>query len=268
MLSLVVAVAAAIIAKIAGSEIRTDKGIVFILGTIGVAFLAIVAWYNAIGIVYSLTAMVQERALGCPVALRTYKDAVNANPWVVPARVGLVNCSLALERPADAISVLEPQSVSLHDSWQYWQEMAYLYGSTGSYAKLLDAINRAANLSPLDTNWITDYGEQLLRAGQYATAEGSFRVVRMSNLDDRRALFWLSWALYEQRKLDDAMGHFDKCIAAYSDEIQYELVRCHAGKGLSLFLQQRPGEAEAELTLALALDPSQEDVRGVLASMH
>jgi tetratricopeptide (TPR) repeat protein len=265
VISVVSAIIAGLILQLAENKIPGNKTLNFLSSTILLACVAILVWYNILGIAIFGLGDIVESLQGCVSAFPFYKNAVMQNPRFVPARDKFAECAIAIKRPREALLVLEPLQDSLVYSWSYWRELSVIYYADGNYPKMLSAIERAADLKPQDSAWITNLGEQLHRQLRYADAEAVLRVVRVHNGNDGNAVFWLAWALYEQAKYQDAIAHFDICIQL--NPSGYNLARCMAGKGFALRSVGRYAEARSLFETSLTLFPDQPDVSAALSQM-
>jgi tetratricopeptide (TPR) repeat protein len=267
VVSIVGAVITGVITQLAGKKIDGNRAFNFIVGSILCALVLTWFWYNIIGSICFSSAQSIENSQGCAAAVSTYERAILWNPKITEARESFIHCAISLNRTDTILPVLEPLEKTLADNWHYWYELVGVYLRLGNLDKMFVAINHSADLYPKNTDWITSLGEMFHRPDQYAVAEAVLRIVRNHNNADSRAVFWLSWALYEQKKYDDALFHFGKCIEMYSGSVTHELIRCHAGKGLALYYTGKTQEAKTELAIAIALDPNQEDVRQIIGQL-
>jgi tetratricopeptide (TPR) repeat protein len=262
IISIVSAVAAGLSLQVIENKITGSKLVNFLIATVLLAFTVVLVWYNVIGIVFFGLGRLIENTQGCGSALSVYRNAVIQNPKFIPARWGLVECGIRIKRLNEVLNTLEPLQVSLSDSHSYWQGLALIYYEVGNYSKMLSAVEQAADLNPKDSVWMTFLGEQLHRKLRYADAEAVLRVVRTHNGADGDAVFWLAWALYEQGKYQDAIGHFDMCMKL--NPSGYNMARCMSGKGFALHRLGRYGEAKSLWETSLSLYPNQPDVRTAL----
>lgn len=262
IISMVSAIVAGLALQLVENKIQGNKLLNFFVATVLLAFVAILLWYNIIGIVLFGWGRLVENTQGCGSALSIYENAVVQNPRFIPAREKLVECGTSAQRSNEVLNILEPLHSSLSNSPSYWRELALTYHRIGNYPKMVSVVEQAANLSPKDSTWITNLGEQLHRQLRYVDAEAVLRVVRTHNGADGEAAFWLAWALYEQGKYQDAIGHFDICMQL--NPSGYNMARCMAGKGFALSRIGRYGEAKSLFETSLNLYPDQTDVRAAL----
>lgn len=262
IISMVSAIAAGLGLQMIENKITGSKLVNFLIATVLLAFVTILVWYNITGIVLFGLGRFIENTRGCASALSIYRNAVIQNPKFIPAREKFVECGYSIKRLNEILSTFEALQDSLSDSHTYWRELALVYYGVGNYPKMLSAVERAADLYPKDSVWITRLGEQLHRQLRYAEAEAVLRVVRTHNGADSEAVFWLAWALYEQGKYQDAIGHFDICMRL--NQSVYNMARCMAGKGFALRSVGKYNEAKSLLETSLNLYPDQPDVRTAL----
>lgn len=109
------------------------------------------------------------------------------------------------------------------------------------------------------------FANDLMFQKNYPEVERFTRIVRLNRAGNIAILFWLAWSLYEQEKYEDALGHFNLCVAQASPG--YVLGRCHAGKGFALNKLGRQGEAKDAFRKALEIYSDQMDVQSTLGSL-
>jgi tetratricopeptide (TPR) repeat protein len=177
----------------------------------------------------------------------------------------IVSAPLIPTQPSLPVVQIVP-TYTLSPQWQYWHDLGIAYFAAGKYDDMLDAIKSAADLAPTNTDWITNIGEQLHRKGGYATAESVLRLVRIRNNADKLAIYWLAWALYEQKKYEDARGHFLKCIDSYKNETFF-VARCHSGIGFAWKAKGNYSSAKQEFEISLGILPNQADVIKAVATL-
>lgn len=265
----IISMASAIVAglglQLIENKITGSKLVNFLIVTVLIALAMILVWYNIAGIALFGLGRFIEYTQGCGSAFSTYKSAVIQNPKFILAREKLVECGISAKRLREVLATLEPLQSSLSDSYSYWRELAWVYYGVSNYPRMLSAVEQAADLEPKDSAWITMLGEQLHRQLRYADAEAVLRVVRVHNGADGQAAFWLAWALYEQGKYQDAIGHFDICMRL--NPSGYNMARCMAGKGFALRSVGRYSEAKSLWETSLNLYPDQPDVRTALSQL-
>lgn len=258
IITLVGAVAAGVILKIAENKISAQNAFLFLTSTIVTAFIMVVIWYNFVGlIIFSIGEDVQMKE-GCKEAFPLYKSAVNWNPKIPRARMALVGCGLDLNRSGEAIKTLEALESILSDNSVYWAQLSWAYSGTEDYEKMINSVEHSANLDSTDLGWISSLAERLMNQFKYEQAEAILRVVRVHNNSDSVAPFWLAWALYKQGKYEDAIHHFDECIRLNPSGDR--LYRCLAGKGFALRDIGAYSEARILLETSLQLNQNQDDV--------
>lgn len=265
IISMASAIAAGLGLQLIENKITGSKLVNFLIVTVLIALAMILMWYNITGIAFFGLGHFIENTQGCGSAFSTYRSAVIQNPKFIPAREKLVECGSSAKRLSEVLITLEPLQNSLSDSYSYWRELAWVYYRVSNYPKMLSAVERAADLEPKDSAWITMLGEQLHRQLRYADAEAVLRVVRTHNGADGQAAFWLAWALYEQGEYQDAIGHFDICMRL--NPSGYNMARCMAGKGFALRRVGRYSEAKSLWETSLTLYPDQPDVRTALSQL-
>jgi len=265
IIALVGAVLAGIISQVVENKISTKRAIVFSGGTIAVALGVILFWYNLIGIIIFSNAQDIRESKGCLAAFPYYKNATKWNPKIANARWQMVVCGLELNRNDEVLAILEPLESVLQDHWHYWVELSWAYYGSAKYTQMIKAVENGADLNPSQTEWIAVLGEKLMRNFNYSDAEAVLRVSRTRNDADGISTFWLAWALYEQRKYDDALFHFDECIRLNTSG--YKLSRCIAGKGFVYKSIGQYGEAKSLFETSLKMDPNQNDVKEALEAI-
>jgi tetratricopeptide (TPR) repeat protein len=265
VIAVICAIVAGIVVLLAEKKIRGPKALAFVIGPLVLAIAAVLFWYNAVGIAICQSGRITELSHGCSQAFPAYKRAVAWNPKYTPARERMVVCALQLGRTDEALAVLEPLESALVDTWSYWYELSRCYCAVANSDHMVLSVDRAADIDPGQSAWIDSLAEALHRQFRFTEAEALTRIVRTHNGGDSVAVFWLAWALYEQDKYDDALGHFEKCIEM--NPAGYTLSRCIAGKGFTLRDMGRYAEARQPLETSLQMDPTQLDVNAALAQL-
>ncbi len=268
VIAVVTVTVAHLIVNIANENTTEDRGFNFIFGTIVLAVVIILIKYNGIGIALYAYGLSTEDESGCKEAIHHYEASLHWNPKIAAARVAIIRCNSSLDKPEDSLTILEPLEDLFEESPVYWRDMAWAYYSNYEFDRMISSANRSVDLDHRDIDWLTDIGHTLMVDGLHHEAETVLRLNRTYYPENDRALFWLSWSLYEQEKYDDALNHFDQCIDRLSELLNDRLARCYAGKGFTYFALGSLPEARDFFIRSLTIDSNQPDVNEVLDSME
>jgi tetratricopeptide (TPR) repeat protein len=258
----------AVVTQLVKNEIKFKVASKRILLIFVISTLILFGWYNLGGLILYTNGRSAEGVDGCDQAVSIYEQAIHLNPKLSDARTRFVACKIALGLPADALTVITPLRKNLEYSPFYWKDMVSLYKEVNDFDKMLDAVKRAVLLDPSNVTWAVNMGEAYHRAQDYVKAEAVLRNVRVYNGNEPMAAYWLAWALYEQGKYQDALGHFDICITLMTPINQSNTGRCLAGKGFTFEKMGNNTEAVQAFTQALSTNPDQDDVKQELEKLQ
>jgi predicted CXXCH cytochrome family protein len=132
----------------------------------------------------------------------------------------------------------------------YYAELGEAYLSTSDTASAIRSFAEASRLDPESAPRLIQWGDALLRAGQWTLAESKLR--RASELAPRDPRAWgrLGWAMWQQSKAAEAKSAIEKAIG-----LDGEIPELHNNLGLILWGTGDRASAEKEFRAALRIQP-------------
>ncbi|MFZ2161860.1 MAG: tetratricopeptide repeat protein [Sideroxyarcus sp.] len=131
-----------------------------------------------------------------------------------------------------------------------WNVLGAVLKQMGRSADALAPMQKAAALSPGDSNAHCNLGATLQDLGRSAEAEASLRRALKINPDNAEALCNLGYALQSLGRLDEAEASYRRAL-----RIKPDFAVAHCNLGMTLHNQGRLDEAEASYRKALQLNP-------------
>lgn len=251
------------------NEINSEKASKIIATALITALGVMFCWYNLVGIFYFGFAQHTSQQKGCGASIFLLEEALQWNPKLINARYWLIECNTTLNHPQDSLPVLEKLQSELSSSSEYWKQMSIVYFRVGDYPKMQEALIRYADIEAAESSqWILSVVHDLMDIQKYSEAEAAIKLVRIKNDSNNSGVFWLAWALLEQKKYTEALLNFELCIERYKPAgPSYELGRCFAGEG---FIYKSTGEnskAKQSFEFALFFYKDQSDAEKALSEL-
>jgi tetratricopeptide (TPR) repeat protein len=251
------------------NEIKSERATKIITTAVITALGVILFWYNLVGIFYFFSALYTYQQKGCGASIFLWEETLQWNPKLIKARYWLIDCNTTLNHPQDSIPVFEKLQPQLSSSPEYWKQMSIVYFRADDYPKMQEALIRYADIESAESSkWILAVVHDLMDRKKYPEAEAAVKIVRVKNDANNSGVFWLAWALFEQKKYTEALQNFELCVERYRpDGLGYELGRCFAGEG---FIYKNIGEnskAKQAFEFALFFYKDQSDVEKALSEL-
>lgn len=267
--TLLVAVIGGTINLMIKNEINSEKATKIITTAIISALGMMFLWYNLVGIFYLFPTYYTYDHKGCGASIFLLEETLEWNPKLINARYMLINCNSTLNRPEDSVSVLEKLQPQLSSSSEYWKQMSIVYFRVSDYPKMQDALIRYADIeSAKSSEWILIVVHDLMDIKKYSEAESAIRIVRAKDNTNSSGIFWLAWALFEQKKYSEALQNFELCVDIYKPGgPSYELGRCFAGEGFIYKNLGAVSQAKESFGFALFFYKDQSDVEKALSEL-
>jgi predicted CXXCH cytochrome family protein len=132
----------------------------------------------------------------------------------------------------------------------YYAELAEAYLAIDDAASAIRAFEEAARLDPDSAPRLIQWGDALMRAGQWMPAEAKLRRATELAPGDARAWGRLGWDLWQQDKAAEAKSALEKAIS-----LDPEVADLHNNFGLLLWGTGKQAQGEAEFREALRIQP-------------
>jgi predicted CXXCH cytochrome family protein len=132
----------------------------------------------------------------------------------------------------------------------YYAELAEGYLTAGNTASAIRFFEEAAKRDPQSAPRLIEWGDALMKAGQWTAAEAKLRRATELAPGDLRAWGRLGWALWQQNKAAEARAALEKGIGLDS-----EVPELHNDLGLLLWGTGDPAGAEREFRAAIRIQP-------------
>jgi predicted CXXCH cytochrome family protein len=151
----------------------------------------------------------------------------------------------------NGVTLLRAQLTKYHPSRPgYYAELAEAYLNLGDTASAIRAFEEASRLDPDSGARLTQWGDALMKAGQWRLAEPKLRRATELTPADPRPWGRLGWTLWQQDKASEAKAALEKAIS-----LDPEIADLHNNLGLVLWGTGNQAQGEAEFREALRIQP-------------
>jgi predicted CXXCH cytochrome family protein len=136
------------------------------------------------------------------------------------------------------------------DQPAYYAELAQGYLAAGNATSAIRLFEEAAKRDPQSAFRLIEWGDALMKDGQWTVAEAKLRRATELAPDDPRAWGRLGWTLWQQNRAGEARAALEKGIG-----LDPEVPELHNNLGLLLWGTGDRAEAEKEFRAALRIQP-------------
>lgn len=144
-------------------------------------------------------------------AIRMYLQALTINPRSFEANNNVASAYLQLGLPADALPFAKRATELNRNDQSAWGHLAESYRVLGRHEDAVDAYREAVELGELETPLLLGMADSHLKLENFDRAENVLRsLVRRENSSTAHER--LAYALFKQRRYQDALLQFNKAI--------------------------------------------------------